>query len=444
MRNHADVLQHLAPPATMPTTAPAPVPSTDPILIQELVMAMRNHTSPAPLVPSTATNMDKRWPTGLDTLLKFAHSTSVADLPKLWLSIAAGPRKSERAIIQSAIDEYARSPAAATAVTLIVNKYIVESIVNFRFWSGDIDRLDEGIHPFCTVYTSTAKSCSQDQSHLQTYDLLTTDGSLRSADIHLFRHVLKSNWPSDFLQLDVSLKLCSNLLHVLVHPSHPLNVAYDAFHKSCSSITIHLSELFKLSAPMAAQFLCSVQLRLGVYFQSIDTMNLAEARLIPPPSLVELLVSIRVQSWVPPIMPQVPTLPIDPVPPPTVPAAPSAGPPRPHGVPTAVPPSAPAPTPAVPDVSRERIANPAVNPEIKAAMEGRHFQIRELFSDTVRPPTTSSAHPICCFYQLRGYCFANCHRANTHLPLSGPDTAKLCQFVHTHVVAPNVGRATAA
>ena len=57
----------------------------------------------------------------LDTLLKFAHSTSVADLPKLWPSIAAGPRKSERAIIQSAI-EYAHSPAAATTVTLIVNK----------------------------------------------------------------------------------------------------------------------------------------------------------------------------------------------------------------------------------------------------------------------------------------------------------------------------------
>ena len=53
MCNRAAVLQYLAPPATMPATAPAPVPSTDPILIQELVMAMRNHTSPAPLVPSS-------------------------------------------------------------------------------------------------------------------------------------------------------------------------------------------------------------------------------------------------------------------------------------------------------------------------------------------------------------------------------------------------------
>ena len=149
MRNRASVLSHLAPPATMPATTPAPIPSTDPIPIQELVLAMRNDASPAPLVPSsTTTNMDKHWPTGLNTLLKFAHSSSVADLPKVWQSIAAGPRKSERAIIQSAIDEYARSPAAATAVTLVVNKDLVESIVNFRLWSGDIDRLDEGIHPF--------------------------------------------------------------------------------------------------------------------------------------------------------------------------------------------------------------------------------------------------------------------------------------------------------
>ena len=373
MCNRASVLSHLTPPATMPATTPAPVPSTDPILIQKLVLAMYNHASPAPLVSSTTTNMEKRWPTGLNTLLKFTHSSSVADLPKVWHSIAASPRKSERAIIQS----------GGTAVTLVVNKDLVESIVNFRFWSGDIDRLDEGIHPFRTVYTSTAKS-SQDQSHLQTYDLLSTDGSLRSADIHLFRHVLKSNWPTDFIQLDVSLKLFSNLLHVLWNPSHPLNVAYDSFLKIWSSIAIHLSELFKISPPMAAQFLRSVQLRLGVYFQSIDTMSAAEARLLPPPNLIELLVSIRVQSWVPPIMPQVPTLPPAPVAPPTAP--PAAGPqPRPRILVPAVP-GAPAPAPAVPDPSpHERVTNPAVNPDIKAAMEGCHFQIRELFSDTVRP-----------------------------------------------------------
>ena len=197
---------------------------------------------------------------------------------------------------------------------------------------------------------------------------------------------------------------------------------------------------------MAAQFLRSVQLRLGVYFQSIDTMSAAEARLVPPPNLVGLLVSIRVQSWVPPIMPRVPTLPSVPVAPPAAAPAPAAGPqPRPRLLVPAVPGGAPAPAPAVPDPSREQVTtNPAVIPEIKAAMEGRHFQIRELFSDTGRPPTTSAGHPICCSYHLRGYCFANCHRSNTRLPLSAPDAAKLCQFVQTHVVSPNVGRSAAA
>ena len=200
----------------VPVQVPTPVPTTDPSLIQDLVSAMRSHTAPAPTAPSTAISMDKRWPTDLDTLHKFAHVTAVTDLPKLWTAIAAGPRKSERAIIQqSAINEHARSPQAATAVILVVTKDLVESIVNFCFWSGDIDRLDEGAHLFHTVYTSTAKS-SQDQSHLQTYDLLTTDGSLQSADMHLFYNVLKSNWPppcSDFIQLNVSLKLFSNLVH---------------------------------------------------------------------------------------------------------------------------------------------------------------------------------------------------------------------------------------
>ena len=444
MRHRASVLRHLSPPASIPdrVPVPAPVPSTEPTLIQDLVLAMRSHTAPAPSASSTANSLDKRWPTGLDTLQKFAHVSDRSDLPKLWTAIAAGPRRSERAIIQSAIDEYARSPQAATSVTLVVTKDLVESLVNFRFWSGDIDRLDEGVHPFRTVYTSTAKS-SQDQSHLQTYDLLTTDGSLRSADIHLFRHVLKSNWPSDFLQLDVSLKLFSNLIHVLFHPRHPLNVAYDAFLKSWNSVTIHLSELFKLSPPMAAQFLRSVQLRLGVYFQTVDTMSAAEARLVPPPNLVDLLISIRVQSWVPPIMPQVPALPAASAPVAPVAARPAAPLPR-----ASAPGPAPAPAPApasgasaAPPVSRERVTNPSVHPDIRAAMEGRQFQIRELFSDTVRPPTTSSGQPICCSYHMRGHCFANCHRANTHRTLSTADQATLCQFVQTHVVTPNVGRA---
>ena len=159
---------------------------------------------------------------------------------------------------------------------------------------------------------------------------------------------------------------------MLWNPSHPhKNIAYDSFLKIWSSIAIHLSEFFKLCPPMAArQFLHSVQLRLGIYFQSIDTMNTAEARLIPPPNLVELLVSVRVQSWVPQIMPQVPTAL------PSAPVAPLAAPPA---------PVAAGPQPCPQDASCECVANPAVNPEIIAAMEGRHFQIRELFSDTVRP-----------------------------------------------------------
>ena len=65
-----------------------------------------------------------------------------------------------------------------------------DTVVNLMFWSGDIN-LDEGLHPFRTVYTSTAKT-SMDQSNLQTYDLLASDGNLDFENIRMFQHIFKS------------------------------------------------------------------------------------------------------------------------------------------------------------------------------------------------------------------------------------------------------------
>ena len=58
--------------------------------------------------------------------------------------------------------------------------------------------LHKGLHPFRTVYISTAKQ-AQDQAHLQTYDALVRDGTLRLEDVQLFQLVLKSHWPTDYL-----------------------------------------------------------------------------------------------------------------------------------------------------------------------------------------------------------------------------------------------------
>ena len=107
------------------------------------------------------------------------------------------------------------------------------------FWPGDLDRLDEGLYPFRTIYSSAAKT-SHDQTLLQTYDALATEGTLHLEDFQLFKYTLKSNWPVDFVHLDTTLKLFLNLLLVLFGEVPPLSVAYRLFIGLWNSLNVQL------------------------------------------------------------------------------------------------------------------------------------------------------------------------------------------------------------
>jgi len=159
--------------------APAPMQGMSDNDFQSLIAALHQGQIPQALAaPGTAvTTVEKRWSVNLKTLLKLTHCTSVTELAPVWSAIAKGPKKEERNILQAALDDLARNPGASTTASLTVTKELHNTVVNLMFWSGDIDRLDEGLHLFRTVYTSTAKT-SMDQSSLQTYDLLASDGNL--------------------------------------------------------------------------------------------------------------------------------------------------------------------------------------------------------------------------------------------------------------------------
>ena len=90
-----------------------------------------------------------------------------------------------------------------------------------------VDSVDLLPPVYRTVYVSAAKQ-AQDQANLQTYNALARDGMLSLEDVQLFQLVLKSHWPSDFLQLDTSLKLFHNLLLVILPRTHPLFKSYDS------------------------------------------------------------------------------------------------------------------------------------------------------------------------------------------------------------------------
>ena len=181
-----------------------------------------------------------------------------------------------------------------------MSKELLTTIVNLSFWAGDFDMLEKGVHPFTTVYVSTAKQ-AQDCANLQTYNSLAQDGTIRLEDMQLFQLALKSHWPTEFLQLDTLLKLFHNLLSVLLPTVHLLLVSYGNFIKAWNGMHILLAEYFSRDQAKPAQFLRSLQLRITLYWQAISSFE--DALLIQLPNLLELLMSVSLQSWVPPTMP---------------------------------------------------------------------------------------------------------------------------------------------
>ena len=412
---------------------------------QIFVEAMRGgHGAPAPAasVPSGST-VDKRWSVNMPTLLKFTQVADVGLLPPIWSSIAKGPRKEERNILQAALDDHTNSSGAATRAKLTVTKELLSTVVNLTFWSGDFDLLSEGLHPYRTVYVSASKQ-AQDQSNLQTYDALAKDGTLRLEDVQLFQLILKSNWPTEFLQLDTSIKLYHNLLAVLLPLTHPLFLAYDGMLKVWNSMHILFAEYFNKDRSRPSQFLRSLQLRVSLYWQSMASATTAGALLLPPPNFHELLTSVSLQSWIPPSMPgQVtplgnlspsapPQSPTNPAP--RQPVAPSGG--------TGSGGGSGGGGSGDGGTRQYEVRNSNISPDIAAAMEGRNFQLRTLFGRGRPPPQHADGRPMCCTYHLQGRCSNTCNRAYSHRQLTTEELEVLRTFVSERIVTPDVGRGT--
>ena len=423
IKHRQNVMRHMMPAATN-ITAPVSSGNLGGVSVDDIraiiTTLQAGHTAPAPVAApiNTSSSITKRWSVNLDSLLLFTHSSTIADLEPLYGAIADAGRKLEKATIQAGYNNVARATGAATRAPLTVTKDLTTTITEVIFWSGDLDRIDEGLHEFRTVYQSAAKT-AKDQSAMQTYDLLAADGNLCLEDVQLFQHVLKSNWPTGFLQLDTTLKVHLNLISLLLRTAHPLRAAYQTFINTWNGLSLQLAERFNTNPAMPAQFLRSVQLRTSVYWQAISGMNLNEAKLYPAPNYVSLLNSLLIQTWVAPTIPgYVPIVPRDSL--------------RHHpginqgtpGAPTPALTPAPAGTggggggpPPLAQEPARRVDNPLRDPELVAAMVGRNFQIRSLFTAIVRPPRTTDNKEICCAYHFNGSCFSNCNRRNTHRQL---------------------------
>jgi len=65
---------------------------------------------------------------------------------------------------------------------------------------------------------------------------------------------------------------------------------------------VQLAEMFSTDPSKLAQFLCSIQLRNAVYWQSINALYVMEVHILPTPDFTELLNSVRIKAWIPPLL----------------------------------------------------------------------------------------------------------------------------------------------
>ena len=168
----------------------------------------------------------------------------------------------------------------------------------------------------------------------------------------------------------------------------------------------------------------------------------SNARILPPPNFQELLVSVSLQSWIPPSMPgQVAALGG------FTPGATGGG-AQPPTVPSPNPAPSPAPAPSPPLgpatggatlAQQYEVRNNNILPDLAAAMNGCNFQLRTLFGRR-RPLQHADGRPMCCTYHLRGRCSNTCSCVYSHCTLIASEQETLRTFVNDRIVTPNIGR----
>ena len=218
------ILSHMA--VTPVLGAPPLVPPLQGISaqgFQALVTVLcGGQTNSSPSTPgSSRTTVEKCCSVNLLTLSKLTHCTMVAELHPIWSAITTAPKSIKNS--QTSSRPFWMITIEALVLLLMclsLTEDLHNIIVNLMFWSGDPDCLDEGLHPLCTMYTSTANT-STNQMHLQIYNLLANDGNLDLQKIRMFQHIFKSDWPTSYTQLNTTLKLYLNLIVLLLKPTHP-------------------------------------------------------------------------------------------------------------------------------------------------------------------------------------------------------------------------------
>ncbi|KAI2501775.1 hypothetical protein MHU86_12695 [Fragilaria crotonensis] len=322
-------------------------------------------------------------------------------------------------------------------------------IVGFLFVGHGVDDLSSGCQPFQVAYSGTANHLESLAVASISHQLAQGDQSTSLTDYATIKEKEKVRFPRDTVDVAITLTryavLCQTLFQG-VGPGHPFVERVWQLAASINNATPYITERFQQVAgnPNIANvyFPCivrSVQVNVFEYLHAVSTNLADDTTGVELPEFRTLVTELKwgtfplSSNWIP--------LPAEYVVARTsnsgggvrtvANALGSAG-----TVSTGVSSLTTATTRAsAPEQQATRVANPTRDNDF-ANIVVRAGGTRPVIW-AHRPPTNDAGHEFCLAWWIRGACFDNCGRAQTHVNFASPgERSRLLSYCRDHVAAP--------
>ncbi len=176
------------------------------------------------ILPSTKFSM-------LFTILKsLLNAQDEAALPDFWFALAVASKKQEFSVVREALDLFSCSEAAFINTAPIHTPKLVSDLTTITFVSDHPDDIKTGLQPFVVMDGSEDyRLASQDLARNYTV-LAEREIGLHYSDLDHFKlpKDLRAH-PITFYELEKSLGLFGNLIHVVLGALHPIMAHYCTF-----------------------------------------------------------------------------------------------------------------------------------------------------------------------------------------------------------------------